>query len=90
MLRIFFETIENYFFWLILFLSILYLVRIKKFPAVSVYILWAYLAYFMVLIPISETGARYNFPYILFPVFAIALKGSSEENSDIETQIKPQ
>lgn len=69
----FFQTIENFFFWIILFYPLVYLFKNKKLGALSVYLLWGYLAYSMVLVPISESRSRYNFPYILFPVFAVAL-----------------
>lgn len=72
-LQSFFQSIENFLIWVILFYPFVFLLKNKKLGAVSVYILWAYLSYSMVLLPISETRSRYNFPYILFPVFAVAL-----------------
>ncbi len=76
-----FLSIENYFFWVVLFLSFVCLIKIKNYPALSVYIFWAYLSYSMLLIPLSETRSRYNFPYILFPIIAVALSGRRERLS---------
>jgi hypothetical protein len=76
-LKLIFESIENYFFWIILFLPLMYLFRLKKFPAISVYIFWAYLTYTMVLFP-NCTLSRYNFPYILFPLFAVSFVKKDE------------
>lgn len=72
-LKIFFQNIDNFFFWIILFYPFVFLLRNKYYSPLSVYILWAYLSYSVILLSVSETRSRYNFPYILFPVFAIAL-----------------
>jgi hypothetical protein len=86
----FFQSIENLFFWVILFYPFIFLYRNKKLSSLSVYILWAYLIYTMALMPISETRSRYNFPYILFPVFAVALISKNEdEESDEYNLITP-
>lgn len=68
-----FQGIENMFIWFILFYSFVFLLRNKNLGSLSTYILWSYLAYSMVLLPISESRSRYNFPYILFPLFAAAM-----------------
>lgn len=65
-----FQSIENFLFWIILFFPFVYLFRSKRLGALSTYVLWAYLSYSMALLPISETRSRYNFPYLLFPIFA--------------------
>ncbi|MEO6694243.1 MAG: hypothetical protein ABIY50_07290 [Ignavibacteria bacterium] len=77
----FFQSIENFFIWTILLFPVIFLFRNKNLTPLSVYILWAYLSYTLVLIPISETRSRYNFPYILFPVFAVALLERRNERS---------
>jgi len=69
----FFQMIENFFFWIILFFPLMYLIRNKNLSPLTTYLLWAYLIYTMALLPVSETRSRYNFPYILFPLFSIAL-----------------
>lgn len=78
-----FQAIENFFFWVVLLFPLAFLLRNKNLSPVSVYILWAYLSYTLALFPVSETRARYNFPYLLFPVFAASLsyrKDKSTEN----------
>lgn len=67
------QSVENYLFWIILFFPFIYLIRNKIRSPLQIYILWAYLIYSVILLPISETRSRYHFPYILFPVFAVAL-----------------
>lgn len=87
----FFQAIENFFFWVILFFPLVFLLRNKKFSPVSIYILWAYLSYTLALFPVSETRARYNFPYLLFPVFAVALsqrKNSPQDKVNTEISTK--
>lgn len=69
----FFQLIENFLFWIILFFPLMYLIRNKNLSPLTTYILWAYLIYTLALLPVSETRSRYNFPYILFPLFSIAL-----------------
>ena len=86
-----FMAIENFFFWMILFLPMIYLIRIRKsesFPAFPVYILWAYLTYTIAVMPGSETRARYNFPYILFPVFAVAMLDIRKSKNENESEVK--
>lgn len=82
----FFQTIENFFFWIILFFPLVFLYRNKKLSPLTTYILWAYLSYTMVLLPISETRARYNFPYFLFPLFAVSLIVRKNEDAEPEIQ----
>ncbi len=84
--------IENFFFWVILFFPLLYLFKIRKsggFAALPVYMLWSYLTYTMAVMPGSETRARYNFPYILFPVFAVAFidRQKNDEVKEAEEKI---
>lgn len=67
-----FQSIENFFFWVVLLFPFIFLLKRKMNSPLSVYLLWSYLSYSMVLLPILETRARYNFPYILFPLFAAA------------------
>lgn len=69
----FFQLIENFLFWIILLFPLMYLIRNKNLSPLTTYILWAYLIYTLALLPVSETRSRYNFPYILFPLFSIAL-----------------
>ncbi len=71
-LEMLFQFIENFFFWIVILYPFIYLLKNKKLNSLSVYLLCAYLTYSMVLLPISESRSRYNFPYILFPLFAIA------------------
>lgn len=80
-LEVFFQSIENFFIWVILLYPFVYLLRNKNLTPLSVYILWAYLSYTLVLLPLSETRSRYNFPYILFPLIAVALIGRKTENT---------
>jgi len=77
----FFQSIENFFIWIVLLYPFIFLLRNKELTPVSTYILWAYLSYAIVLLPISETRSRYNFPYILFPLFAVALIDRKNENT---------
>jgi len=87
----FFQSIENLFFWIILLFPLIYLYRNKNLSPLSVFILWAYLSYSLALFPISETRARYNFPYLLFPLFAVALnvrKDEQRENNNEEIKHK--
>lgn len=72
-LKMFFQNADNFFFWLLLIYPFIFLIRNKNLTRLSVYILWAYLSYSIIILSISESRARYNFPYILFPVFAVAL-----------------
>jgi len=65
-----FQGIENIFFWIILIFPLFYLIRFKELTPLSAYILWAYLLYSVILLAVSETRSRYNFPYILFPAAA--------------------
>jgi len=81
LLEVFFQSIENFFIWIVLLYPVVFLLRNKKLTPLSVYILWAYLSYTLVLIPFSETRSRYNFPYILFPLFAVALIERRNESS---------
>jgi len=74
-----FQSVENFLLWLILFYSVFYLFRNKKFGALPVYILWSYLIYTLILFPVSETRSRYNFPYILFPIIAVSLTGRGDK-----------
>lgn len=78
-----FQAIENLFFWIILFYPFIFLIKNKINQPLPVYVLWAFLIYSMILIPISETRARYNFPYILFPLFAISLIKRDDEKHQI-------
>ena len=78
----FFQSIENLFFWIILLFPLIYLYRNKNLSPLSVFILWAYLSYSLALFPISETRARYNFPYLLFPLFAVALNVRKDEQTE--------
>ncbi|MFZ1320765.1 MAG: hypothetical protein WAT71_04340 [Ignavibacteria bacterium] len=78
-----FQSIENFLIWLILFYSIFYLWKYKNLGPLSIYILWSYLIYTMVLMPVTETRSRYNFPYILFPVIAISLSSSNNFKKEI-------
>lgn len=80
-----FQSAENFLIWLILFYSLFYLFKIKKPGPLAVYILWAYLIYSVVLIPISETRSRYNFPYILFPLIALSLNERKNSKEDKQT-----
>lgn len=73
------QSIENFFTWIVLFYPLIFLWRNKKLNAISIYILWAYLTYSMALLSVSETRSRYNFPYLLFPVFAAALSRKENE-----------
>jgi hypothetical protein len=77
----FFQAIENFFFWIVLLYPLVFLIKNKKLSHLSVYILWAYLSYTLALFPVSETRARYNFPYLLFPLFAAALSQRKDESS---------
>ena len=77
----FFQSIENFFIWVVLLYPFIFLLKNKNLTPLSVYILWAYLSYTLVLIPISETRSRYNFPYILFPLISVALLERRNENS---------
>ncbi|MEO8664101.1 MAG: hypothetical protein ABI462_01280 [Ignavibacteria bacterium] len=76
----FFQTIENFFVWVVLFLPLFFLIKNRKLSSLPVYILWVYLSYSIVLLSISETRSRYNFPYVLFPVFAVALSGKEKDD----------
>lgn len=82
----FFQSVENLFFWVILLFPLIYLYKNKNLSPFSVFILWSYLSYSLALFPISETRARYNFPYLLFPLFAVALNvrkdGQTEKNTE--------
>jgi hypothetical protein len=80
-LEAFFQTVENFLFWLILFFPLLYLWKNKNFPPISVFVLWSYLGYSLLLLPVTETRSRYNFPYILFPIFAVALSERKEQEA---------
>lgn len=80
-----FQLIENFLFWMILFYPFMFLIRNKNLSPLPVYILWSYLIYTMVLIPVSETRSRYNFPYILFPVFSVALLERKNEEKSIKS-----
>lgn len=73
----FFQTVENFFYWMIIFFPLMYLIRNRNLPSLSVFILWSYLAYSMILLPVTETRSRYNFPYVLFPAFAVAIAGNN-------------
>lgn len=87
----FFMAIENFLFWMILFLPIIYLMRLRKsgsFAAFPVYILWSYLTYTIAVMPGSETRARYNFPYILFPVFAVAMFDIRKTKTENESEVR--
>lgn len=77
----FFQAIENFFFWIVLLYPLMFLIKNKKLSPLPVYILWAYLSYTLALFPVSETRARYNFPYLLFPLFAAALSQRKDESS---------
>lgn len=77
-LESFFQSVENFFFWIILFFPLVYLRKNRKLPPVSVFLLWSYLAYSIILLPVTETRSRYNFPYILFPLIAVALVQKKE------------
>lgn len=79
-IKICFQTIENFFFWIILFYPLIFLIKHKRLAPLPIYILWAYLSYSIILLPLSETRSRYNFPYILFPIFAVALSPNRDEN----------
>ncbi|HRA98964.1 MAG TPA: hypothetical protein PK294_00875 [Ignavibacteria bacterium] len=78
-----FQSIENFLIWMILFYSIFYLWKNKNLGSLSVYILWSYLVYTMILMPVTETRSRYNFPYILFPVIAISLSNGNNIRKEI-------
>lgn len=80
-LEAFFQTVENFLFWIILFFPLVWLWKNKKYPPISVFVMWAYLGYSMMLLPVTETRSRYNFPYILFPIIAVALSERKEEKS---------
>ena len=80
-----FQSIENYFFWIIFFFPFVFLLKNKIIQPLPVYILWAFLIYSVILLPISETRSRYGFPYILFPVFAVGL--IQKRQDDITGQI---
>lgn len=82
-LEIFFQSIENLFVWIALLFPFVFLLKYKKLSSLSVYILWAYLSYSLVLLPVSETRSRYNFPYILFPLFAVALLERKNQNKSV-------
>ena len=84
----FFQAIENLFFWIILFYPFMLLLRNKNLSSLSTYILWGYLSYTMILLPISETRSRYNFPYLLFPLFAVALTEKKPEDEQNSSGIK--
>lgn len=83
----FFQTIENFFFWIILLYPLVFLMRNKKLSPLSQYILFAYLIYSLILFPISETRARYNFPYILFPMFAVSF-ADRKNDDEISSKVK--
>jgi len=72
-LEAFFQTVENFLFWIVLFFPLLWIWKNKNYQPISVFIFWSYLAYSLMLLPVTETRSRYNFPYILFPIFAVAL-----------------
>ncbi len=72
-LEAFFQTVENFLLWIILFFPLMFLWMNKSLTPLSSFVLWAYLVYCIMILPISETRSRYNFPYVLFPVFACAL-----------------
>jgi len=79
-----FQSIENFLIWLILFYSIFYLWKNKNLSSLSVYILWSYLIYTMLLMPVTETRSRYNFPYIIFPLIAISLSVNTKFKKEIQ------
>lgn len=79
-----FQGIENIFFWIILIYPLLYLFKNKKLIPLSTFILWSYLIYSILLLSISESRSRYNFPYILFPVFAAGLNVSRNKDTDLQ------
>ncbi len=72
-LEAFFQTVENFLFWIVLFFPLFWIRKNKNYPPISVFIFWSYLAYSLMLLPVTETRSRYNFPYMLFPLFAVAL-----------------
>ncbi len=76
-LESFFQTVENFLFWLILFFPLMFFLKNKELPPLTVFVLWSYLGYSLLLLPVTETRSRYNFPYILFPVIAAALAEGS-------------
>ncbi len=55
----------------------MFFLRNKELPPLTVFVLWTYLGYSLLLLPVTETRSRYNFPYILFPVIAAALAEGS-------------
>ncbi|MEP7146407.1 MAG: hypothetical protein ABI792_05315, partial [bacterium] len=85
----FFQAVENFFMWIVLFFPLFFLLKNRKLSPLSVYILWIYLSYSIVLLSISETRSRYNFPYVLFPIFAAALSKKEEEKDTINLRTKP-
>lgn len=88
-----FQGIENIFFWVILIFPLIFFLKHKNPGTLSAYIIWAYLIYSLLLLSVSETRSRYNFPYILFPVISTAFMRHSfkakaeEEVSAIEVSV---
>lgn len=75
-----FQGIENIFFMIILIYPLFFFLKNKNLSALSSYIIWTYLIYSLLLLTVSESRSRYNFPYILFPVFAAAFVNRSHKD----------
>lgn len=84
------QGIENIFFWIILIYPLMFFIKRKRMGNLSAFIIWSYLIYSLLLLSVSETRSRYNFPYILFPVFAASFVNSrfKNDNKDLLDEVE--
>lgn len=64
---------ERFFLWLIFISGFIGVLTMKKMLPLQAFILFAYLSYAVIDLALFESGERYHFPYILFPLLSAAL-----------------
>jgi hypothetical protein len=64
---------ERFLIWVVFISGFIWVLTKRKILPLQAFVLFAYVSYVVIDLALFETGERYHFPYILFPLLAAAL-----------------